>query len=421
MTIIGFDKQCITPKLPVALRGYAGKRIAQEVHDDLYTRCLAIEHNHVRYLFVQCDLIGVDDSVLTAVQKKITDLNIAEEHVTIVATHTHAGPGGTVDTSKEPFANLQSIFGEPNPEYLEFLANQIALAAHRSFADLKPCELTIGRGTIENVGTERHDPALPGDDSLLVFLFKRTDGKQLLLYNYACHPTVTGPENLKITADFPCAVEQALDYDLVMFVNSNAGNISTRFTRQSSGFEQVELYKPHLIQGILNALKTPVYQGIFDHFSMNRFPIILPIKKVRPVQAEKKALLAHEETLAKALTEGKDALTIRMLSTYVEGSTIAVGLAETLQGLENISAHFTIIHLQGICIAVVPGELFSTLGVPLKNEEIEIFGYGNGYYLYIADEKSYDEMVYEAMSSPFEKGVGEFLVSEIRKKIQGCH
>ena len=110
-----------------------------------------------------------------------------------------------------------------------------------------------------------------------------------------------------------------------------------------------------------------------------------------------------------------------MLSTYVEGSKIAVGLSDTLQGLENILAHFTIIHLQSLPIAVVPGELFSTLGIPLKKDGIEVFGYGNGYYLYIADEKSYDEMVYEAMSSPFEKGVGEFLIKEIYKKIQGCH
>lgn len=164
--------------------------------------------------------------------------------------------------------------------------------------------------------------------------------KTLLLYNYACHPTVTGPENLMITADFPYAVEQSLNYDVVMFVNGNAGNISTRFTRRDSSFEQVEIYRTEL--------------------------------------------------------------------------------SETLQGLKQISAHFTLMCIQGIKIAVIPGELFSTLGVLLKKEDVEVFGYGNGYYLYIADEKSYDEMVYEAMCSPFEKGVGEFLIEEILKKIRGC-
>lgn len=415
MVTIGFNQQCITPKLPVALRGYAGARIAREVHDNLYTRVLAMDQDGIRYLFIQCDLIGVDDSVLNTVFKKISDLNIKKEHLTLVATHTHAGPGGTVDTSKEPFANLQNIFGEPNPEYLDFLANQVALAARNSFGNLAPCQLTIARGTIENVGTERHDPRLSGDDSLLILLFERLDGKKILLYNFACHPTVTGPENLMITADFPYAVERDLDYDMVMFVNSNAGNISTRFTRINSSFEQVEIYKTRIIRGILNALKSPVYQGNFSDISMKRYPITLPIKKVRSVMEEKAALTSYEENLEKAVAAGKDALTLRLLSTYVEGGKIAVGLSKALQGLEEITAHFTIMKLQGITIAVVPGELFSTLGVPLKQEGIEIFGYGNGYYLYLADEKSYDDMVYEAMSSPFRKGVGEFLVNEIRK------
>ena len=415
MLTIGFDKQCITPPLPVPLRGYAVNRIATEVHDDLYTRVLAIEQDGIPYLFVQCDLIGVDDSVLNKVLDNLSDLHIEKEHLTIVATHTHAGPGGTVDTSKEPFSNLQNIFGKPNAEYLDFLSGQISLAARKSFSDLKSCKLTVGRGKIENVGTERHNPSLPGDDSLLVILFERTDGKKVLLYNYACHPTVTGPENLMITADFPYAVERDLSYDMIMFINSNAGNISTRFTRQSSGFGQVELYKDHLINGIIDALKSPVYTGCFENFSMKRLPITLPIKKVRPVEVEEDALRTHEKALAEAIAAGKDSLTIRLLSTYVEGGKIAVELSNTLKGIESISAHFTLITLQELTIAVVPGELFSTLGVPLKNKGIDIFGYGNGYYLYIADEKSYDEMVYEAMSSPFESGVGEFLVNEIKK------
>ena len=416
MVTIGFDKQCITPNLPIPLRGYAGVRIATEVHDNLYARCLGVEQDGIRYLFVQCDLIGVDDSVLNAVFEKIKDLEIKKEHLTIVATHTHAGPGGTVDTSKEPFSNLQDIFGQPNPVYLEFLAEKISAAAYNSFSDLKPSKLTISRGNIENVGTERHDPALPGDTSLLVFLFQRTDGKELLIYNYACHPTVTGPGNVMITADFPYAVERDLDHDLVMFVNSNAGDISTRFTRQSSGFEQVEIYNKMIVKQIQTALEHPVYHGDFTEVSMKRYPITLPIKKVRPVEAEESNLKEHEEKLANAVANGGDALTLRMISTYIEGSKIAVGLASALKNLESITAHFTIMNLQNIQIAVVPGELFSTLGVPLKHEGIEIFGYGNGYYLYLADEKSYDEMVYEAMSSPFEKGVGEFLVGEIRKK-----
>ena len=415
MVTIGFDRQCITPTLPTALSGYAKERIAYEVHDDLYARCLAMEHLGTRYLLVQCDLIGIDDSVLNAVFDKITDLNVTKDHLTIVATHTHAGPGGTVDTTKEPFKNLQNIFGYPNPEYLDFLTSQIASAARNSFSDLMPCELTIARENIYHVGAERHDPNLSGDPSLLVFLFKRTDGKTALLYNYACHPTVTGPENLMITADFPYAVERDLDFDFVMFINSNAGDISTRFTRKDCSFEQIEFFKELILSAIDKALDSPFYQGVFDNLSMNRYPVSLAAKKVRPVKVEHDSLKQYEDALSNAIALGKDPLTLRLLSTYVEGSKIAVGLAEALQNLENISTHFTLMTLQNISIAVIPGELFSTLGLPLKKEGIEIFGYGNGYYLYLADKSSYDQMVYEAISSPFEKGVSEFLTEEIKK------
>ena len=53
MLTLGFDKQCITPELPTPLRGYAASRIATEVHDDLYARCLGIELDGTHYLFVQ--------------------------------------------------------------------------------------------------------------------------------------------------------------------------------------------------------------------------------------------------------------------------------------------------------------------------------------------------------------------------------
>ena len=216
-----------------------------------------------------------------------------------------------------------------------------------------------------------------------------------------------------ITADFPYTVERDLDFDLVMFINSNAGDISTRFTRTSSGFEQLEVFNKRIVSAILQALKSPFYQGSFCNISMERFPILLPIKKVRSVQEELFALESYETKLLQARKSNQDAITLRLLSTYVEGGKIAVGLAQTLQGLENIQAHFTIMTLQNIKIAVIPGEFFSTLGLPLKKDGIEIFGYGNGYYLYIADEVSYDQKVYEAMSSPFIKGTGEYLIKEI--------
>lgn len=416
MILLGFDRQCITPGLPAHLSGYAGERIAAAVHDDLYTRCIAMESEGERFLLAQCDCLAVDDTLHRKVLTALADLSIADEHFVLLATHTHSGPAGIIDLAETPFKGMESIFGFPNPEYQKELAGKIALAARNAFSDLQECRLTIGRGRIEDVGTERHDPSLAGDPSLLTLLFERTDGKKILLYNYACHPTVLNSANLLITADLPYAVERDLDYDMVMFVNSNAGDISTRFTRAASSYEQVEAYGKIIINCVKKALSNPIYEGLFEKIDIRQYPITLPIKKVRPAAEERIQLKKYEAQLAEGQKQGLDARQLRILASYVEGAKVAVDLAECLKGLKNLKAHFSMITLQNLKIAVIPGELFSTLGVPLKKDGVEVFGYGNGYYMYLADKAAYDNRYYEAMGSPFERGVGEYLVEEIRRK-----
>ncbi|MDD6466577.1 MAG: neutral/alkaline non-lysosomal ceramidase N-terminal domain-containing protein [Erysipelotrichaceae bacterium] len=416
MVSLGFDRQCITPEVPFRLRGYEIKRIANEVHDDLYTRCLLLEENGVRYVLAQCDLVGLDYALVNEVWERIKDLGIDKEHIVITATHTHAGPGGVINTATGLFSQLQEIFGPYDEQLVNHIADAISVAVHHAANDLVETNVTIARGKIENVGKERHDASLPGDDSLLVYRFERKDGKQVLLYNYACHPTVTGPNNLQVTADFPYAVERDLDYDMVMFINSCCGDISTRFTRESSSFEQVEIYCKRIIQGIEEALAHPVYQGELKDVQMHQYTITLPIKKVRPVEEEQAQLEKYLKQLEEAKKQNLDAGQLRVIASYAEGASTAVNLAKALQGIESEDVKFTMMVLGGIKIAVAPGELFSTLGVPLKQEGIEVFGYGNGYYLYLADEHSYDKGFYEAMCSPFEKGVGELLIKEMKER-----
>ncbi len=420
MILLGFDKQCITPDFPVALSGYGKERIAAEAHDDIYTRCIAFENNGEKFLIAQCDCVAMDDGFRLNILKKLAALNIFsnQTHFILLATHTHSGPAGTLDTSTQLFQGLQYIFGSPNPNYREFLAKKIALAAKNAFSDLTPAALTIGRGTVENVGTERHDPSKPGDTSLLTLLFERTDGKRILLYNYGCHPTVLSSENILLTADLPYGVERDLqkDFDMIVFTNSCCGDISTRFTRTSGSFEQINIYSKLITDSIRQSLEHPIYHGPLDHLDMRQYPVTLPAKKLGTVEEEMKQLEHYRHKVFEAKENGFSATELRVLESYVEGAEVSVDLARSLQGLTSLDIHFSIIHLQNLIIAVIPGELFSTLGNHLKREGIDVFCYGNGYYLYLADENAYDLKYYEAMTSPFEQGAGEFLVQEILSK-----
>lgn len=413
MVLVGFDKQYITPALPVALSGYAGKRIATGVHDELYTRCIALQCNGEYYVLAQCDCIAVDDSLRLAVLDALQEIPLKNEHFILAATHTHSGPAGTIDTSVQPFSGLQGVFGAPDPSYQKKLAQKIALAISNALKDPLECTITVGNGYIQGVGSERHDPSLPGDPSLFTLLFERSDGKTALLYNYACHPTVLNPENLLITADFPYAAESRLSYDFTMFVNSNAGDISTRFTRTSSSYEQAEHYGKIISESIQNTLKNPEYSGPLTQINIKQYPLTLPVKKLPSADFQRKQLQQYEEQLAKGQDLKLPPKELRVLASYVEGAKVSLELSESLQGLEKIPTHFSVITLQGFHIATIPGELFSTLGIRLKEQNIQVFGYTNGYYMYLADTEAYDSFYYEAMSSPFERGTGEYLIKEI--------
>ncbi|MGN1344538.1 MAG: neutral/alkaline non-lysosomal ceramidase N-terminal domain-containing protein [Traorella sp.] len=415
MISLGFDRQCITPQLPFRLFGYEIERIATEVHDHLYTRCLLIDHDGSFYVLAQCDLLGFDISLIDEVYQRVSDLPIEKNHISIFATHTHSGPGGLIDTVTV-FSGMQDIFGEYDMKLKEAIADKISLAIHRAFLNRLETKITIARGNVENVGAERHDIHLKGDNSLLVFKFTRKDGKEILLYNFACHPTVAGSSNTMVSADFPYAVERDLNYDMVMFINGAAGNISTRFTRESCGFNQIDIFSKRIIEAINKALEKPLYDGEWNYITMNYFHTTLPLKEMPPIEVARKRLNEYERQLDEAKKKHLSSGDLRFIESFVEGASIALHMAMALQNQKELEVAYTIIQLQNVTIAVACGELFSTLGEQLKEVGIDVFAYGNGYYMYLADEKAYERGFYEAMCSPFRKGAIEIFVKEMKER-----
>ena len=417
--LLGFNKQCITPNLPVKLGGYELDRVAYDIHDDLYIRCIVFYSNNTYYVFAQCDLIGIDTLLLDRVYEQVSHMNIKKEHIIITATHTHSGPVGVINTDTKMFSELVSIFGETDYNYINDIADKITIAIQESMHNMIETTVEIARGEIDGVGANRHNIEEPGDNSLLVYRFTREDQKQILLYNYACHPTVTGPNNTMITADFPYAVENKLPYDMCVFVNSCAGDISSRFTRIDSSFKQAEIYSHIIVNSIENALKHPVYTGNLTDINIKNYTLDMPIKKVKPIDESIKEYHHYQLQLEEAKKQNMKNL--RVLESYVEGAKVAVSLSKCLEGIKSLDIQYSIIQLQDIIMVTIPGELFSSLGRVLKDQGIEVLGYGNGYYLYIADYHAYDNSYYEAMSSIFEKGAGELLIQDIIEKVKSGH
>lgn len=409
MIKVAFSKTDITPKLPCHLAGFLKERIAVKVHDSLYARAILFydDNTYEYYLFIQFDLIAVDYHLKNKIEKKVHNF-INPEHIVLCATHTHAGPMGVVSNF-----GAKDVFGEINDEYLEEIATKIVNNLLKIKDELLPCSISFAHSKVFNVGNERHDPKLSNDNNLFYLELVREDKAKAFIYNYACHPTVTGANNIQITKDLPCLVEDKYKDELCIFINSNAGNISTRFTRISSDFNQIEIYSKELIKAIDDARNNLTKPELLNRIEFKLLNKEYKLKQFRYVEEIERSLIESENKLKEANTKNYNKSQIRLIESIKEGAIVELQLLKYFNNQKLINATLTFIQFNNLKIAGIPGELFSTLGLSLKKRNIEVFGYTNGYLLYLADEKAYDNNFYEAISSPLSKGSAEKMIEDI--------
>jgi hypothetical protein len=282
--------------------------------------------------------------------------------------------------------------------------------------------IRMSRGSVKGLATNRHDPAALCDDGLFLVEFLRADGKKILIYNLCCHPTVLNAHNRLISADFPGAVADLLEsdgnnsgaYDMVFFVNGSAGDMSTRFTRKESSFDECKRFGA-LVQKAIT--ETAGRDGEFEALEEAR----LEYRRIELKRAEVPAPEAAEQRLAemrKNLDETKkstaDPKLIRKAESFVEGAEISLLKARYPRRGDDVSVETGLLTLNGQKILCVPLELFSSLALPLKRRRnVEFFGYANALLGYLADREAYNAMDYEALFSEFAKGEGEHYIEQL--------
>ena len=308
---------------------------------------------------------------------------------------------------------MDDVFGPIDDDYLDITADRIYENIMSVKDDVLPCTISYAHSKVNNVGTERHNPELPGDDSLFYMELIRQDNRKAFIYNYACHPTVTGPDNTEITKDLPYLTEEHYKDELCIFINSNAGNISTRFTRKSANFKQLEIYTEELIKAIEYARLNRSEPEILNTVNFSIINKTYKLKQFKTLTEAQEALINADSKVKEALNNNIDGSKLRLIESLKEGAAVELQLVRYFGNQSTINADLTFIQLNNLKIAGIPGELFSTLGTILKQNNIEIFGYTNGYLMYLADKESYDNNVYEATSSPLTRGTAEEMVQDI--------
>lgn len=203
---------------PLYLGGYGGfqSRRASGVHDDLWSRALALAEGSETCVLAALDLVGISHAHLDDIQRRASRATgIPVERILVACTHSHASP------------DLQGLWGGVPGPYAAHLRTQVVRSITEAMGTLGDVEATVGRSELTGLVRNRRGWDYT-DREVTVLRFRRPGGGLVAtLVNFACHPTVTTAGNLDISCDFPRYLVDALekaDGGLAMFVNGAEGD-----------------------------------------------------------------------------------------------------------------------------------------------------------------------------------------------------
>ena len=403
---IGFAKSNITPPTGIELGGYAGYRPCAGVHDPMWCKAVVLEQGENRWALLAMDLLSIDESLSNRIEDAVAPMGITA--VIAAAIHSHATPCGIV-LDEGPLAEVNRV-SETDPEsfrvYTESIIANAAAACREAISHLEPFDVRCARGPAPLIGSERHTGEIL-DLTMTAVQVRTESGRTLILYQIPCHPTVLGPGNLLVSADFAGGIEEQLDADMVMFLNGAAGDISTRFTRQAQTFEECDRIAGIAAEAVKNLIQDIPYR---TPEPVRALRTSIPLQP-RPVDTEENAKGALDDAMARwkaGIDSGLEPGKLRILKSYVEGAGVALEFSRTMAGIRELHLPVTVFTFGKLQFATVPGEMFSSLwtldAVPIC--------YANGYYRYIADRKAYTQGYYEAMAAILAQGQGEAFLEQ---------
>ena len=239
---IGWAKVELTPPFSTPLAGY-GKRFGKAstgVHDPLFARALIISGNGEKIAVVSADLLLIHRELREEVAKRVAPLQLSS--LLLCATHTHSGVGGYWDN----FIAETLGMGWYERRILDFLVERLVAAIRQ--ANDKLIRAKMGR-TVEvfhDLSINRRHRGKAVASEIAVIRFDSLDGKpQAAIVNFAAHPTILGPDNRLVSADYPGVVSRVLEkhVSVALFAPGAAADLTPRrVIRSRDKFQSVDAY-----------------------------------------------------------------------------------------------------------------------------------------------------------------------------------
>ena len=232
----GVARADITPEPGVELWGYSNRSgPATGTLDPLYARVLVLDDGRKAVAIVTLDLgRSFGQPQMNLVRDRVHQIHNVNE-VMFIASHTHSGP--VIDEDYDQV-----------PEWEQRALDKIVQAIGTARGRMTEARLGVGYGQailghnrryIQSDGRVkmlwRNSTGQPTgviDPSVGVIRIDDRQGNPLaILVNYACHPVVFGPDNLRYSADYPGAMARVVetswnDRALCFFLQGAPGDIN---------------------------------------------------------------------------------------------------------------------------------------------------------------------------------------------------
>lgn len=285
----GVARASITPLevgLPTQLGGYGERegKPAEGVHDTINAKAIVFEFDGTRSAIVSLDICTmprclVEESIAEA---KVPGLTY--ENVLMCATHTHAGTEGLSMERRNVIGNPHiGIFDE---RVLLFTRDRVAQCLRDAAAALRPVKAGTAVRRIEGMNRNRRHDGAPTDEDMTILRLDNLDGSPYtVLVNYTAHPTISVPETMLISCDWPGFMQRTIQ-DVVpgvecIYFNGSEGDVAPRGHTGGSRYEMMENYGRKLglhAASLINEIKTKAPK----HFETRQSIIPLPERQASP-------------------------------------------------------------------------------------------------------------------------------------------
>ncbi|MBN2314664.1 MAG: neutral/alkaline non-lysosomal ceramidase N-terminal domain-containing protein [Sedimentisphaerales bacterium] len=389
---VGSAKINITPKKPIPMSGYGSRKDPfKGVHDELFARAIVIGDGTRKAAIVSVDVIGLSHDAFQKVTDRIKEVSgIEPDHVLLCPAHNHGGPVTNV-YNKTKSRDVEAYVAE--------LHENIATVVKEASGRLESARIGVGRGEcLMNINRRaRHpqqgitlgrNPYGPCDHEVAVVLIADAQGNPVtVLFNWACHGTVMGPQNYLITGDWPGAAARFIETTM-------GGRVIAPVIIGASG-DINAIYGPHIdFKSVYSSYSYGVDSiGMILGEEVIRVARDIPLDCTGPLRAAQRVIelprKKQESNLKSPGTDSDDFLKVRL-------SVLKIGT---------------------IILAGVSGEVFTEIGMQLKDQSpyknTFMVTHCNGSSGYLITDDAYEAGGYEARVTRVQSGAQKAIVSTL--------